>query len=60
MRTALAIAIGCLIFGAMIASFSDALWPGFEAGKTTVVGIIFFLMAIAGLFHRFHKLRSDD
>ena len=65
MRTALAIGIGCMIFLAMIASFSDflgleALVPGFDVGKTTVVGVVFILLAVGGLFHRFHKRRSDD
>ncbi len=68
MRSALAIGIGGLIFLAMIASFSDvlgldALVPGFEVGKTAVVGIVFLLMAAGGLFHRINKVRkrrSDD
>lgn len=65
MRTLLAIFIGCLIFLAMISSFSevlglDALLPGFDVVKTTVVGIAFLLIAIGGLFYRIKKRRSDD
>ncbi len=57
MRTALAIAVGVLIALAMAASFSeplglDALWPEFEARKTWVVGAVFVVFAVAGLFHR--------
>lgn len=65
MRTALAIFIGAAIFLAMIGSFSkelglDLLLPGFEAAKTTIVGVVFVLLAIGGLFLRFKKRRSDD
>jgi hypothetical protein len=60
MKTAFAIAVGCLIAIAMLSSFSDALaldhwFPGFEMWKTTFVGVVFLLVAIGGLFHRYHK-----
>lgn len=63
MKTAFAIAIGVVIAVAMVSSFSDALgldyWlPGFETWKTTFVGVIFVLVAIGGLFHRYHKRKK--
>ena len=63
LKTAFAIAIGCLIVVAMLTSFSDALgldyWlPGFDVWKTTFVGVAFIAVAIAGLFHRYNKRKS--
>ncbi len=65
MRTALAVlvAVGLVLLIAL--SFSDELgldllMPELEIWKTTFVGVVFLLVAMAGLFHRINKRKSDD
>ena len=63
MRGVLALTGFALILIALIFSFSgvlglDDLWPGFETLKTTFVGVVFLVLAIGGLFHRYHKFKK--
>ena len=63
MKGFLAIVGFALILIALVFSFSrtlglDDLWPGFDAMKTTFVGIVFIVLAIGGLFHRYNKFKQ--
>ena len=63
MKGVLAITGFALILVALLFSFTgalglDELWPGFDNFKTVFVAVAFLILAIGGLFHRYHKFKG--